>query len=129
MTLDRQPVAFADRRPEERMMIHITAIRAIAPRSIHSQVSDELLLAAGELAGVAAGLGASAAALVVTGGCSVAVGAALLDVGRLGKVMLALAVRLLIALPPPPPHPVAKKPTARAATTRTRIRRLRIPTG
>jgi hypothetical protein len=130
MTLDRQPVALADRRPEERMMIAITAIRAIAPRSIHSQISDELLpLAAGELAGVAAGLGAGAAALVATGGCAVAVGAALLAADRLGRVMLALAVRLLIALPPLPPHPAARKPVTRTATTSTRIRRFRITTG
>jgi hypothetical protein len=69
MTLDRQPVAFADRRPEERMMIHITAISTIAPSTIHSQSSDELLLAAGEVVGEAAGVvGAAVGGAAVVGG-------------------------------------------------------------
>src|SRR6516165_5713561 len=56
MTFDRQPLAFFDRRPEDRMMIHITAIRAIAPSRIHSHVSDEVVLAAGEVVGEGAGV-------------------------------------------------------------------------
>src|SRR6516164_6278417 len=152
MTFDRQPLAFFDRRPEDRMMIHITAIRAIAPSRIHSHVSDEVVLAAGEVVGEGAGVvgggavvGATVAGVVAGDvGVGVGVGAGVVGVGvgvtvsvatgaslatgasalLVGRLMLAVGW-LMLALPvPPPPQPVARNPAASTAISRTTTRRM-----
>jgi hypothetical protein len=120
MTLDRQPAAAAERRPEARATSTITPMRTTAPMTTQSQMSAELdpLPGAGELLGWAVGAGAGA--LWVADSCAVAV-AGTVALGDtlallLGKLMLLLGDKLAIAPPAPLcPHPAARNPRQRIA--------------
>jgi hypothetical protein len=124
MTLDRQPDAAADRRPEERAINTITPMRTTAPMPTQSQMSAELdpLPGAGELLGWA--VGAGAVALWTADGWAVAV-AGTVALGEklallLGTLMLLLGEKLAIAPPAPLcPHPAARNPSERIAAKRT----------
>jgi hypothetical protein len=141
VTLDRQSAAAAERRPADRVINAIAPMRTIAPRAIHSQISDELdpLSCAGELPGWAAGADtvlvrvadgrsvtvAGALALGVRVGLALGVGVGL-ALGTLtllvGTLTLLVGERLAIAPPTPLlPHPAARNPSDKIAANRTRV--------
>jgi hypothetical protein len=117
ITLECQPAAVAERRPEARAIHTIRPMTTTAASTIHSHSSDELdpPAAAGEAAAGVSG------AWLVAGASAVGVGGAMLAL-RLGRLAVAvrLGVRLEIAvlMAPPtgplPPHPAAKGPMTRA---------------
>jgi hypothetical protein len=135
MTLDRQPVAAAERWLRARATQMIRPMRIRAPRTIHNQMSEEPdpLAAAGEPVDWAAGAGTVAlwitdgGAVVgtLTLGGTLALGGTLgLALGTMlaaapdGTLMLRLGVSVAIGLPLP--HPATEHAAKPIATARSR---------
>src|SRR5258708_567285 len=139
MTLDRQPVAAAARRLRARATQMIRPMRIRAPRTIHSQMSEEPdpLAAAGEPVDWAAGAGT--VALWITDGGAVAGTLALTLGGTLALTLggtLGLALGTMLAAPPdgtlmlrlgvsvaiglPLPHPATEHAATPIAAARSR---------
>jgi len=143
MTLDRQPVAAAERWLRARATQMIRPMRIRAPRTIHSQMSEEPdpLAAAGEPVDWAAGAGTVAlwitdggavagtlalgGTLALTLGGTLALGGTLgLALGTMlaappdGTLMLRLGVSVAIGLPLP--HPATEHAATPIAAARSR---------
>jgi hypothetical protein len=146
MTRDRQAAAAAERRPEERAIHTMAAIRTTAAIATQSQIRLLLdPLVAGEAVACGVGVGAAwlvgsgvglAVGLGVTGsvgfsvGVTGTVGLAGLRVGRPLAALAALLGRLEIVLLAALLHPAARVPaTAKAAAIRTSRFPVRLCTG